>query len=366
MARLFVDGSSQYLTATLANAITTYPITLFSWGFDNNGGNNDRCLLQLSPAVSTQHFMRLGRNDSDQTVRAVNKYGSGSPPKAISTATYSTNTWFAAAAEFANDSSRFAFLDGVRSTEDTTTDLASISNITEVTIGIELADTGDGWDGFIAESAAWNAVLTDAEHEALAAGYSPKLIRPDALIFYCPMVSGASTSGTGNATDLIEGLVMVDNNGVGLADHPPIIYNSRPQIFRSIASGGGPTTTPKSTSYTTIGTSSLSIVTTFLIQPDMTAIGTLTIIKTISKFFGILATGVNAIQKTVGKLINTSATGTTTQQEGIVVDQAATHTATGTLATATSLIISIGGTIKRISKSIVRNIVRRIARLIGE
>jgi len=135
------------------------------------------------------------------------------------------------------------------------------------------------------------------------------------------------------------------------------------RIYEYVAPG--PTTTPKSINYTAIGTASLSLVTTFQIQPNMTVTGSLTLIKSIMKFFGMTATGSSTIQKTISKSIDITAIGTATQQEGLVVDQTANQTATGTLNTATSLIISIGGTIKRISRAIVRNIVRNIVKLIG-
>jgi len=132
------------------------------------------------------------------------------------------------------------------------------------------------------------------------------------------------------------------------------------------AAGGGPTTTPKSTTYSATGTASLSTVTTFTIQPNITATGTLSLVKLISKFFGMNAIGSSAIQKTTSKSFSITATGTPEQQEGIVVDQATTYTATGTLSTATRFIIGVGGTIKRISRAIVKNIVRSVTQLIGE
>lgn len=130
--------------------------------------------------------------------------------------------------------------------------------------------------------------------------------------------------------------------------------------------GGGPTTTPKSTTYTATGASSLATATTLLIQPNMSATGALSLIKLVSKFFGMSAVGSSTIQKTVGKIININSIGTASQQEGLVMDQAGNQTAIGTLTTATNLIIGIGGTIKRIARAIVRNIVRNIVQLIGK
>ncbi len=44
------------------------------------------------------------------------------------------------------------------------------------------------WDGWLAEVAIWNVILTDSEFAALQAGYSPMLIRTTALVEYVPML----------------------------------------------------------------------------------------------------------------------------------------------------------------------------------
>lgn len=169
-------------------------------------------------------------------------------------------------------------------------------------------------------------------------------------------VSSGSSRGT---TQFFEGVITTmswTNSGV----------ESVQWAGEIVEAGGGPTTTPKSTTYTGTGTSSLSTVTTFQIQPNMTTTGTLSLIKLISKFLGMSATGTSAIQKTTSKSFTMNAIGTPEQREGLVVDQTTTYTATGTLSTATRFIIDIGGTIKRISRYIARNIVRNITQLMGD
>lgn len=44
--------------------------------------------------------------------------------------------------------------------------------------------------GSIAEGAAWDVALTDAEVQMLKNGYCPTLIRPDRLKYFCPHTYG--------------------------------------------------------------------------------------------------------------------------------------------------------------------------------
>jgi hypothetical protein len=43
-----------------------------------------------------------------------------------------------------------------------------------------------GWQGSLAHVAVWNSILTPLEALLVASGVPPPLIRPDALVFYCP------------------------------------------------------------------------------------------------------------------------------------------------------------------------------------
>ena len=69
----------------------------------------------------------------------------------------------AAAAEFGATDSMYAFLDGVRGSEETETE-GTLTGIDSLSIGLERGAGTDPWDGLIAEAAVWDSVLTDAEH----------------------------------------------------------------------------------------------------------------------------------------------------------------------------------------------------------
>lgn len=76
-------------------------------------------------------------------------------------------------------------------------------------------------DGRLAEIGVWNRILTDAEIDQLADGFSPLFI-PRGLVFYLPLVR--------NVQD-IKGTALTDN-GTTVATHPRIIYPTSPQIMK--------------------------------------------------------------------------------------------------------------------------------------
>jgi hypothetical protein len=56
----------------------------------------------------------------------------------------------------------------------------------DVCIGNNKSSDADSFPGALAQCAIWNAILTPLEAQLLAGGVPPPLIRPDALVFYCP------------------------------------------------------------------------------------------------------------------------------------------------------------------------------------
>jgi len=86
------------------------------------------------------------------------------------------------------------------------------------------------WDGEIAEAAIWNVQLSLTDIEALAAGFSPLFVRPDALKAYWPM--GGALSANDSDNDIAGAFNMTSSGSPTTADHPPvIIYPTYPIIF---------------------------------------------------------------------------------------------------------------------------------------
>jgi len=87
-------------------------------------------------------------------------------------------------------------------------------------------DNARAWNGYIAEWAKWNVILTAAEAATLGKGYSPLFIRPNSLLAYIPLIGRNSPE-----TELIGGLSGTVTGAVNIA-HPRIIYPSPAQIRR--------------------------------------------------------------------------------------------------------------------------------------
>lgn len=70
--------------------------------------------------------------------------------------------------------------------------------------------------GQLAEFAKWEVALSAGEITALAAGFSPAVVRNDSLEFHAPLIR--------ELHELREAATITNNNSAGIADHPRIIY----------------------------------------------------------------------------------------------------------------------------------------------
>lgn len=164
-----VSMACWFNTPTLSNAAL---VTLSNSGSSNF--NNLLCLNLISTAAGLATAATTGAN-SAQTSGGV----------------YTTNTWVHAAGVFASDASRAVYINGGNK---------ATNGASRVPIGIDRTVIGATanannfrpFNGLIAEVGIWNAALTDADVVSLAAGFSPALIRPDALVGYWPLLGNNS------------------------------------------------------------------------------------------------------------------------------------------------------------------------------
>lgn len=137
---------------------------------------------------------------------------------AATSTTISTGTWNHGLATFTvngagtGTASRTAYLNGggsgTSSAEVTLMDGLSILNIGSRMTGS--ASRSEYFNGRIAEVAVWSAALTADDALALATGVSPRLVRPDKLWFYAPLIRDrvdlrqgiASTTGGSPTVDI--------------------------------------------------------------------------------------------------------------------------------------------------------------------
>ncbi len=96
---------------------------------------------------------------------------------------------------------------------------------TAETLDIVVIGSGAGSEGFnsyfdgqIAEAAVYNVILTAAEMLQLAAGFSPRFVRPQSLVCYYPLIREIHDYGPQGAT--------LTNDGTTVFPHPRVIYSA--------------------------------------------------------------------------------------------------------------------------------------------
>lgn len=294
MSFLF-DGSNQTLTHDLSTGIDAWPITILVKFKDAEGTSteNDRCIVDFTDTTGVFPFFRAGRNDSDQKLRLAVRHSNNAPATAKSTGTYSADVWNTGAWEVVDGSNGFSRLNGSSRGPNLSGSIpgsfAANGPFERISIGYERNSSTDPWDGKLAEIAIYTSILTDAQHTAFHNGDKPDTIDAGNLEMYLSLATDSLTDSINSYVFTAEGTV------------DPVFDNDHPSM------NGGSTTTPKSTTYNATGTASLAIVTTFKIQPNVTATGTPSLVKLISKFFGMSAIGSSVIQKTTSKSFNMTA-----------------------------------------------------------
>ena len=228
MARLF-DGSDDYLTKAAAIfsgvSASDYNITLAAWvrpdnrhngvimGADDGSTNNERFSIWTRSGYFDLRYL-------------------GSYIETGSTVYSNSNTtWFHVAGVFEYDN-RILYVNGASEATNTANTSLDMSGADNFYIGRDR--TGKYWEGAIAEAAAYSVSLSASEVASLAAGVSPLLVNPDALIGYWPLGGAYTTNDADN--DLVGGHALTDNNSPGVEAHPPVIYPSLPIV---IAAAGG-------------------------------------------------------------------------------------------------------------------------------
>lgn len=219
MARLFDDGSEEYLTN--ANGIVTaVPLSIACW-FNSNDDTISQELVSVQDTALTDNFWRLSIRGSavGNPIAATTKQNGGTAARANTNTGYSANTWHHACGVFPTNNSRSAFIDG--GSKVTNSDTQTPSGIDTVGIGALLhnpPNIGAPFSGHIAEVAVWNAALTDAEDIILAKGYSPLFVQPQNLVSYWTLIRGLN--------DKVGGYNMTAS-GTVVSAHPRIIYPSK-------------------------------------------------------------------------------------------------------------------------------------------
>jgi hypothetical protein len=208
------NGSNQRLTTGNIYGNSPSEITMSIWG-RGNGTNTNRALWThtsgnslifrfFSDSLTRAQFYFRNSNFSDQA-------------NITRTGTLADLTWYHwCVTVSAADGARF-YIDGVSAGTDATVSMAN-NNPTKSVIGAYDA-SGSGsfqqhWSGDAAEAGVWNKVLTAAEVASLADGFTCNKVRPDALVFYAPLIR--------ELQDVKGGLTITNNNTATVANHPRV------------------------------------------------------------------------------------------------------------------------------------------------
>lgn len=184
MALHVVDAGQYVESASAPNVGPAFSVSAWYRPTTLNAGT----VLGIGSSGTSQ-YVALGMGVSGQGFLEVNGGGTGD---AFATGTFSDNAWHHLGGVSASNTSRIFYADGVAGTTDTASITPSGGFRDRVTIGAlrsngSLISTAQG---DIAECAIWSVALDAAEIVALAAGFSPLLIRPASLVFYAPLIGG--------------------------------------------------------------------------------------------------------------------------------------------------------------------------------
>ena len=197
------DGSTQY--GSYSGSPSSWPISMSCW-FNADSFFGYPMLVSLTDFSATENtetvLMYLNQNGGSIVVDVVSGADYG---HIVSTTGTSTGTLTHAAAVFASDTSRSAYINGGSKATDTTS-AAIPSGLDTTGIATFLYSSGpfELLDGTIGEAAIWTAELSDAEVAALARGVSPLNIQPGSLWAYWPLlgVDSPEPDQSGNSRNL--------------------------------------------------------------------------------------------------------------------------------------------------------------------
>jgi hypothetical protein len=207
MAYDFASGTTQYLSAS--NPVSQAPLTISAWAkFNATSGN--RAVVCLNQNSGTNRFV-LYSNGSNLSFFVNSAAGFAQP--GIS-GVNSTNTWYHCCAVEESSTSRYVYLNGTASTQNTTD--RTPSGINAINIGVDVVNNSASsvTNGQVGEVGVWNVALTAAEIASLAKGVTCDKVRPQSLVFYAPLVR--------ELIDVRGGRTITNNNTATVAVHPRV------------------------------------------------------------------------------------------------------------------------------------------------
>lgn len=209
-----LNGTSQYLNTASAPA-TAAPLTMAAWFYPNNATDNFALMsvTDNAEAGSNRFGITILGAVAGDPIQAFAQQGAANGTT-NSTAGFTANAWNHACGVFTSSTSRTVYLNGGNSATNTTN--STPAGVNRVRIGARFLNGTPGvfFNGSVAEVGIWNAALTDAEIASLANGVACRLVRPQSLVFYAPMIR--------DLIDVRGGLTITNNNTATVAVHPRV------------------------------------------------------------------------------------------------------------------------------------------------
>ena len=229
---LTYDAIGDYWRSTSWTKITAVPLTVHAWAKTNNNTVGQIATIIQDDSAANEQF-RLSMNASGQACSRARSVASGINQACYTVSGMSNGVWHSLAGLHASVASVFAFLDGNKSTEATTS--TTPINIDSLQIS-GFSGANSIWDGDLCEVAWWNRILADEEVTGLAKKFSA-LFYPEGLVFYHP---------ARHANELVDyyGLTLSKTGTPAKADHPAIIYPTDMPPFVPPPSGVSPPPAP--------------------------------------------------------------------------------------------------------------------------
>jgi hypothetical protein len=158
------------------------------------------------------------RVDGTTHARLMDYDSAASAIDAISAGSFSVGAWAHVAGTVAA-SGNIVYLNGTASSPVTPNTRSTVPT-PRTDVGALFAAPAENfwWDGDLAECAIWNIALAPADVTLLAAGKSPALVQPGALVAYYKLL------GTSSPEPDEKGGTGITVNGATFAAHPPIDY----------------------------------------------------------------------------------------------------------------------------------------------
>jgi hypothetical protein len=267
------NGAGDYLSHAAA-LVSGPPFTVASrFNIDSIAAFNT--LLSVMAAASNQGFHMSILTDGRGAFQA--RDSAGIFRNALTSNTYTINTWSSCVGIATSTTSRQVFLNGDIANGGLNNDSCAPAALDITEFG-RFEPTGTSYvNGRAAELAIWDETLTEGEIQAYNDGVSPRSIRPANLIAYWPLLGNNTPE-----VDPIGGFEFTLTGTPTKAEHPLVFMPKKKKLYVFIP---GTSTYPVSLSTTVPRTAAISHQNNLIIQATAPRIPTITRISQLFRTF---------------------------------------------------------------------------------